>query len=242
MKINFSVYYLIAFLSLLFLIQELHDWAHVLTANWLCGCFGTKTFDSWTFCDHCEVSGNILVLVYLAGPAINYGLMWIARSLMSRRNSATTRSVGFSLVFAANPFAYVWAAFSSGGDIPLSMRMLYVHQDGSNKHFISILSLIIVLALSIPPILKAISMLKSKNERLILIPLFLLLPNLLKTIFVSFGMDFLLKKGFFQEEVFNGTPLLVLIWLFVISILLLINYKRLQNFIKKKEKRGSLRI
>ena len=92
MKIKFSISFFIAFLSLLFLVQELHDWTHVLTAFWLCGCFGTKAFDSWSLCDHCEVAGNVLVLVYLAGPVINYIMIWVARSLMSRKQSATTRS------------------------------------------------------------------------------------------------------------------------------------------------------
>ena len=124
MKITFSLAFFVAFLSMLFLIQEVHDWAHVITANWLCGCFGTKTFDNWTFCDHCEVSGNVLVLVWLAGPIVNYSLVWLAWSLMRRRNSGGTRSVGFALLFAANPFPNVLAAFGGGGDIPTSFRML----------------------------------------------------------------------------------------------------------------------
>ena len=101
MKINFSVNYLIAFLSMIFLAQELHDWSRVLTAEWICGCFGTKNFDNWSFCDHCEVSGNILVLAWLAGPAVTYTLVWLSWSLMSKRQSPGTRSLGFSLLFAS---------------------------------------------------------------------------------------------------------------------------------------------
>ncbi|HLK27012.1 MAG TPA: hypothetical protein VKT28_00420 [Puia sp.] len=242
MKITFSVAYIIAFISLIFLIQEVHDWSHVLTANWLCGCFGTKAFDSWTFCDHCEVSGNILVLAWLAGPAVNYILIWIAWSMMSRRNSGGTRSVGFSILFAANPFVNVLAAIGGGGDITQSMRMIFQHPDGKNHFTVAIASLFLVLVLTVPPVLKAFSMAKTNAQKFILIPAFLILPNYIKMLFVTFGMSFLLKQGFFQEEVFNGTSLLVLIWLFLVAVLVLINYKSLSNFIRKKEKRGTLRI
>ncbi len=242
MKITFSLAFVIAFLSMLFLIQEVHDWAHVITANWLCGCLGTKTFDNWTFCDHCEVSGNVLVLVWLAGPIVNYSLVWLAWSLMRRRNSGGTRSVGFALLFAANPFPNVLAAFGGGGDIPTSFRMLYQRPDNSNHFIISLVSLIIVLALTVPPVLKAVAMLKSNVEKLILLPLFLLLPNVIVKIFVSYGMNLLLKQGFFEEDIFGGTPLLVLIWSFVIALLLLIYYESLPNFIRKKEKRSTLRM
>ena len=103
-------------------------------------------------------------------------------------------------------------------------------------------SLIIVLALTVPPVLKAVAMLKSNVEKLILLPLFLLLPNVIEKIFVSYGMNLLLKQGFFEEDIFGGTPLLVLIWSFVIALLLLIYYESLPNFIRKKEKRSTLRM
>jgi hypothetical protein len=242
MKIKFSVTYLAGFLSLLFLIQELHDWAHVLAAEWICGCWGTKTFDNWTFCENCEASGSILALAWLAGPALTYILVWISWSLMSRKHSAGTRSFGFSLLFAANPFANIVAAFRGGGDITSSMRMLYQHPDGSNRHIVSIGALLFILILTVPPILKAVGMIKGQKERVILIPVFLLLPNLIKFLFVSKGMNWLLSQGLFQEEVFTGTPLLVLMWLFILAIVLLITYKSLMGFIKKKERKNSLRI
>ena len=242
MKITFSFSFLIAFLSMLFLIQELHDWAHVFTANWLCGCFGTKTFDNWTLCDHCEVTGNVLVLVWLAGPVINYFLIWLAWSLMRRRNAGGERSFGFTLLFAANPFPNVLAAIVGGGDITTSIRMIFQHPDNSNHTSISIVSLIIVLVLTVPPVLKAMGMLKSNAEKLILLPIFLLLPNFIIKIFVSYGMNLLLKQGFFEEDIFSGTPLLVLIWGFIIALLFLICYKSLPNFIRKKEKRSALRM
>ena len=242
MKINFSVTYLIAFLAMLFLIQELHDWAHVSVAEWICGCWGTKTFDSWTTCEHCEASGNILVLAWLAGPALSFLLIWIAWSLMSRRHSSGTRSFGFSLLFAANPFANILAASAGGGDITMSMRTLYQHPDGSNRHFISIAALVIVLVLTAPPFMKAVSMIKGQKEKLMLIPAFLILPNFIKILVVSKGMNWLLSEGIFQEEVFTGVPLLVVMWLFLLIILLLVNFRSIMNFLKKKERKNSLRI
>lgn len=242
MKIKFSATYLLAFLSMLFLIQELHDWAHVFASEWICGCFGTKAFDIWTTCDNCEASGRILVLGTLAGPALTYSLVWIAWSLMSRRHSAGTRSFGFSLLFAANPFINILAAFGGGGDITEAMRKLYQTPDGSNRHIVSFGSLLLVLILTLPPIIKATIMIKGQKEKLLLIPAFLLLPNFIEKLFVSKGMNWLLDQGFFQEEAFAGTSLLVVMWLFILAIILLISYKSMMNFIKKKERKNSLRI
>jgi len=134
------------------------------------------------------------------------------------------------------------AAAGGGGDITEAMRKLYQKPDGSNHFVVSISSLIIVLILTIPPILRAINMIKGVKEKLILIPLFLLVPNLLEKLFVSKGMNWLLDQGFFQEEVFAGTPLLVVMWLFFLAIILLITYSSITNFVKKKERRNSLRI
>ena|ERR1022692_2658996 len=242
MKINFSATYLLAFLSLLFLIQELHDWSHVLASEWICGCFGTKTFDNWTACDDCEASGKILVFSILGGPALTYILVWASWSLMSRSHSAGTKSFGFTLLFATNPFINILAAIGGGGDITEAMRKLYQEPDGSNRHIVSIAALLIVLILTVPPILRAISMIKGNKEKLILIPAFLLLPNFIEKLFVSKGMNWLLGHGIFQEEAFAGAPLLVVMWLFILVILLLTSYKSILIFVKKKERKNSLRI
>jgi hypothetical protein len=242
MKVNFSLSYFIAFFSLVFLIQELHDWAHVLAANWICGCFGTKGFDDWTFCDHCEVSGNILSVVWLAGPIITYILVWVAWSMMSRSQNQNTRSFGFSLLFAANPFANLFAAFGGGGDITLSLRMMLQNPDNSNHIFVALLSLMLVLFLTVPPIFRSLSLLKGRPEKWIIIAGFLIIPNLVKLLVVDNTLNYLLKSGFFDEEVFLGAPLLVLIWFFSVTIMVMINHNSLLNFIRKKEKRTTLRV
>jgi hypothetical protein len=242
MKISFSLSFLIAFFALVFLIQELHDWAHVLTANWICGCWGSKGFDNWTLCDHCEVSGNILLLVWLAGPALSYFLVWVSWALMNNKNSGGTKSIGFSLFFATNTFVNVLAAIGGGGDITKSMRMAFQKADGSNRHIVSAGALFLVVLLTAPPVLRAFKMVKGKAEKMLLIPALLILPNYVKMLTVTFGLNLLLKKEVFQEEFVSGIPLLVLIWLFLTSVLILLNYKSLQNFIRKKEKKMSLRI
>ncbi|HVM87392.1 MAG TPA: hypothetical protein VMT76_04340 [Puia sp.] len=242
MKFSLSFSFLIAFFSLVFLCQELHDWSHVFVGTWLCGCFGSKGFDSWTLCDHCEVSGNILALVWFAGPAVTVLLAWIARAMMNKRNSGAIRSAGFSLLFAANPFVNIIKVVSGDGDIPYGMKLIFQPQKGSNGDVISIIALLIVFIFTIPPLFRAIKMVKTKIEKWIIIPAFLILPNLIKTLVVTIGLNFLLKRDVFQEDIFSGTPLLVLIWLFIIIVLLMINYKSLLNFIRKKENKAFLRI
>ncbi len=242
MKIKFSVTYLLAFLSMLFLAQELHDWAHVLTSEWVCGCYGTKTFDNWTICENCDASGNILVLSTLAGPALTYSLVWIAWSLMSRHRSAGTKSFGFTLLFAANPFVNILAGFGGGGDITQAMRKLYQRPDGSNHYIVAGAALLITFILTIPPLFRAINIIKGKKEKLILIPAFLILPNFIEKLFVTKGMNWVLEQGIFQEEVFARTSLLVIVWFFLLVIVLLVCYKDILVFVKKKDKRNALRI
>ena len=235
MKIKLSAAYVLAFLCLLFLLQEMHDYAHFFTAKWICGCTGIKRFDSWTVCDHCEVTGNILALVTFAGPAISFSIVWIARSMMSRKNSMEKRSFGFSLLFAANPFVNILAAARGGGDISQGMQMIFGN-DG-NRRMVNIAALLIVLLLTLPPLWKAIKTLKHSQWQWVLIPIFVIVPGIIEKLVLSSGMNWLLDQGLLNEEIFKGIPLLVILWLILLLLLLFFSFKSFEEFIQKKEKK-----
>ena len=237
MKIKFSVAYLLSFLALTFLIHELQDWMHVMIGEWVCGCWGSKGFNSWTMCEHSDVSGNILTFVWLAGPLLAYSIIWIAWSVLESKRATATWSIGFSLLFATLPLGRILAAAAGTADETNALRELFQHPNGSNHGVVVALGLILVLALTIPPIIKAIRITGGLKESLYIIPLFLVLPVIADYLVVGIGMNKLLSSDLMQEESLPGTPFLVLIWGVFCLIYLLSTYRNLLTLFKKSEHR-----
>jgi hypothetical protein len=235
MKIKFSVAYLLSFLVLVFLVQELQDWMHVIVGEWICGCWGIKTFNAWTMCEHSEVSGNILAFVWLAGPLLIYILTWIAWSILESKKTTSSWSIGFSLLFATLPLGRILAAARGSSDETNAMRELFQRPDGSNHNFVVAAGLILVLALTIPPLIKAYQIAGGLKERLLIIPLFLLFPLIGDYLVVSVGMNKLLANDVMRDESLPGTPFLVLIWGIICLLVFLVTYRNLLTLFKKSE-------
>jgi hypothetical protein len=235
MKIKFSVAYLLSFLVLVFLVQELQDWMHVMVGEWICGCWGTKGFNAWTMCEHSEVSGNILAFVWLAGPLFIYALTWVAWNILESKKSTSSRSIGFSLLFATLPLGRILAAARGASDETNAMRELFQRPDASNHTFVVAAGLIMVLALTIPPLIKAYEVAGGLKERLLIIPLFLFLPLIIDYLFVSVGMNKLLANDVMRDESLPGTPFLVLIWGIICLLIFLVSYRNLLTLFKKSE-------
>lgn len=245
MKIKFSATYLLSFLVLVFLVQELQDWMHVIIGEWICGCWGTKSFNAWTMCEHSEVSGNILAFVWLAGPLLIYILTWVAWNMLESKKTTATRSIAFSLLFSTLPLGRILKAIGGTADETHAMREIFQKPDGSNHGFVVAAGLIIVLVLTIPPLIKAFSIAVSLKERLLMIPFFLFFPVIIDYLFVSIGMNGLLNADVMRDESLPGTPFLVLIWGIICLLVFLVTYKNLltlfkkSDHIRKKRRRGS---
>ncbi len=237
MKLKFSVAYLLSFLSLVFVIHELHDWAHVLMGQWVCGCWGTKAFDSWTMCDHSDVSGNIIAFIWMAGPLVSYILMWVAYSILNSRKSTASRSMGFSLLFATLPFGRILAVVGGKSDETNMMREFFQRPDGSNHQFVVVSAIVLVLLLTLPPIIKAFSLTSSIKEKMMLIPVLLIFPVVVDYVVVNLGMNKILSDDIMQEESLPGTPFLVLLWGIFWIIFFMLTYNNLIKLFKKSEHR-----
>ena len=235
MKQKFTLKYFFAFISLLFLFQEIHDWAHFLVSKFLCGCTGIKNFDYWTICDSCDISSSLLFFVWIAGPLVTFIIVWLARNLMKRSNSLERRSVGFSMLFAASPFIYILASAQGGGDFALALKALFPGILETNHRLISLMALSISLILIVPPFLKSMKLVKDKKERLLIYPLFIILPPIIKYIGLDVGMTKLLKMELLDEDIFTGIPLLVIVWHIVLIIVLFFSYRSLPEFFQKEE-------
>ncbi len=222
---------------MVFLIHELRDWASVLMSQNVTGCWGTKTFGAWTMCDHSEVSGNVLAFAWLAGPFISYLILWIGYGIIESRKSVSLRSVGFSLMFATLPLKQILAAIRGNSDETNAVREFFQTPDGSNHRTVAIGGLLLVLLLTVPPLIKAFKITNGLKDRLLIIPLFLLMPVIIDYLVVSVIMRKFLSNDIMQEESMPGTPFLVLLWGLFCLIFFLFTYKSLLTLFKKGEHR-----
>src|SRR6202012_4538401 len=156
MKIKLTPLYILAFLFSVLLLHELHDWAHVLMARALAGCWGQRRFDSWDV-GPCQVISNVgKAIAVLAGPLINYIFIWIGWNKMGVERTTVEKSIGLSFVFAALPLPRILGATSGGGDETNGLHLLFSHSgDNGRHHLVAIIGLVLVLALCGPALIRA---------------------------------------------------------------------------------------
>jgi hypothetical protein len=235
MKLKLTPIYLVSFLTLVFGIHELHDWAHALTARLVCTCWGTREFDFWTFCPGCTASSGLRALAWLAGPLISYIMIWTSWTLMHPENPLHKKALGFSLLFASLPFLRILAALAGGGDETASLRLLFQHADGSNRHIVALAGLLLVLLLNLPALLRAFRLLPGSQKKIVIYLPFLLLPGYLDNWIVHTGLNKLAAKGILAMEVFPGMSLAVIAWSFLLLILWLLTGKSLSGLFEQRE-------
>jgi len=167
--------YILSFLLLVFLVQEVHDWAHILVVRVTCHCWAVRTFGNWVLCGSPSPGQHALISV--AGPLINVVLLLTGWALLHPENPVEENSVGVALVFAALPLNNLIGAFNGGGDITDTVRWLQRHGYNSNVHFAKGFGLVIVLLLNLLPVVRAFFRLPGYKGKAIAFPLFLLLPG-----------------------------------------------------------------
>ena len=170
--------YILSFLLLVFLVHEFHDWAHVLAVRATCHCWPLRLFDSWELCG--TPSPGQHALIALAGPLINVVLLVTGYNLLHVENPVEDHSLGVALVFAALPLGLLIDAFQGAGDITDCIRWLQRHGPNSNRHFASVLGLVIQLVVIVPAVVRAFSRLPGYKGKLIAFPLLFLLPGWLE--------------------------------------------------------------
>jgi hypothetical protein len=185
--------YILSFLLLVFLVQDVHDWAHVLAVRVTCHCWPVRTFGDWVLCG--SPSAGQQALITAAGPLINVALFLTGWSLLGVENSVEEHSVGIALFFAAMPWTNLVAAFTGGGDITTFVRWIQRHGPRSNHSLASGIGLIVTLLIILPGLVRAFLRLPGYKGKLIAFPLLLLLPGWL----VQLGYS-LLNRWFIRPE------------------------------------------
>jgi hypothetical protein len=176
MKLKLSPLYILCFLALTFFIHEVHDWAHTLIAWLTTSCWGPRSFDSWAFCQE-NVPFGKRVLAIVAGPLVNFTVLWSGWQRMNTdEENVVEHSIGVSMVFAALPFNSLLAAFHGEGDLTTALRFLFPH--GAHR-FLSMVGLLIVAMVCIPPLVRAFIVLPWWMGKLFFFPVALVLPGIL---------------------------------------------------------------
>lgn len=106
---------LAAFLTFQFLCGQAHELTHHLAARWICGAWGSMTFDYF----HLPASAEGHPLARwstFAGPALTYGLLLLSAWLMGRRRAPGARAFGLLLCFANLPLGRLGSVLTGHGD------------------------------------------------------------------------------------------------------------------------------
>jgi hypothetical protein len=225
MNLKVPPLYLLSFLILVFLVHEFHDWAHWLMVRATCHCWGKRIFDGWEICGSPTYSQHALISI--AGPCVNYVLLWAGWLLLHPDNSTEQTSLGCALIFACLPLNNLMAAFSGGGDLTDCIRWMQPHGFNSNRHFASMLGLVLGLFLILPPLIRAFLRLPGYKGKLIAFPLLFLLPGWLDRLWNRQLNHWLIPPGTSQEQAY----IKVLSWLVLLLIGWFLTRKQLKRLI-----------
>jgi hypothetical protein len=206
MNIKIKPPYLIGFLSLVFLMHELHEIVHTSIGRAICGCWGQRDFNVWGLCDGCEKEHPIALLATFAGPIFTFFMIWWGASLLKSTNTDEQKSLGFSLVFANIPFARIFTACLGGGDEAFGLnKMLHNHR------LSSIIALVFSLLMTVYPLMLAYKAIGNRH-RFWLFVLFFLAPMFVDLLVVLGLMNNLLSGGVLSNYWILGSPVLVTVW------------------------------
>jgi hypothetical protein len=240
MEIKPRIVPLIAFLSLVFLLHELHDWAHAMMAGGLCHCWAPRAFDTWSLCPRCVLDADEHALVWMAGPLFNYVAIWVGYRMMDPENTLEKRSVGFSLVFASLPLPRLMAVLAGGSDETATFRGLLPGYDLRHHHIVSLMGLAFVMIMTLPALIRAFLLLPGWKGKLLVFPAYLILPGLIDYWVVHVGMNKLSDMGVLSHLVITGLHLLVLVWLAFVLLVFLVSSGGLSQVLDYDEKEGAI--
>lgn len=140
------------------------------------------------------------------------------------------------MVFAALPLPRIMAALAGGGDDTFTLRQLFQRSTGSHHHFIAGAGLLIVVALCLPPLIRAFMLVAGWIQRIVFFVLFLVLPGMVDRWLVHDQLNLLMAKGFLSHQILRGgAQLFLFVWLAAVLVLYLLTMKSLRSVLEYKE-------
>lgn len=206
MRIKLTVPNSIALAALSFFMQESHELAHTSVGRLLCGCWGRRNFNLWGLCADCVRSEPITLLATLAGPFYSFTMIWIGYYLLTKA-SARTKSFGLALVISSMPFSRVLTPIFGGGD-----EIFALTRFGMNHTLAWVLTLIVVFALAVPPMVRIYRTIENRRKVLWIIGLLLVPFLMIGAVVFALLQGFVLGNGILADDWVLGSPMIVTLW------------------------------
>ena len=232
MKFKLSPGYILAFLALLLLLHECHEWLHIIVARIICGCWGIKKFNGWTICDQCNPTPAWHAIILFAGPLANYIVIWTAWRMMKPQRPVYKKSLGFSLFFATLPLARILAAMKGGSDETSGLKLLFRSTGAAHQHLASLAGLSLIVLLSLPALLAALRLMHGRIGRWIVVPCFAVTPLLFANWIMDVGRNRLNAAGNPDIHFFSGTSWLLAIWFSLLIAIVWLGRNKLFHFLR----------
>ncbi len=226
MQLNFR--YLIGFLLLSLLVQEAHEIAHMLLNGMLQVCSGTRYFLYWEMCD--AANKTTFTALALVGPFVNFILMTIGFVFLSNGSSLAKKSIGFTLIMAANPLQRLQALIFRGSDEIAAFKKIFGPAEPI-KGIAVIAGLLLTLVFVVPALFRAWTTAKQKNAILVFL-ICLVLPYIFTIVMQSAFLKTSLKSTLLESSGLMGFSWLV--WMDIVLVLLFLPFaKNLKSLVTK---------
>lgn len=203
MKLKFTWQYALGFVSLTGILGMTHELSHHILASFLCKCIGTITFTFASVCESCDTP--YFWLIAISAPIVfNYLPMWIGFFMMCKKE-LSKQLFGLTLVFCAMPLLRIGVTLFETGD-----EATFIHQVFGNNETAFLWMKIIVLAVALPPLIKAFLILKN-NYKIVWYSGILIIPALFIFYVIGIFLEGLLTEYHFLDYPILGVPILFLL-------------------------------
>ncbi len=225
--VPFNINYLIAFVILIFLLMQMHQLLHHAMGGILCGKVGYLTFDRHHYSEVLSDSGYKIATI--TGPLLSHYLaMWIGLFMLAGKRF---NLMGFTLIFASLPFARLAAV--NGGDERF-YGLWICRFLGIDLSYATLISLLIILLIIIPPLSAAFKSIRNK-QRLLTFLGFLITPMIFYFLFIWYpDHKFIVPQVTESYETGNysnpalrlfwGLPLIDILITLALSVLFFVKY------------------
>ncbi|HEU4471682.1 MAG TPA: hypothetical protein VFR58_11395 [Flavisolibacter sp.] len=215
----------LALITLTLLFHELHEQFHVFAIRLHCGCWGERDLMYWELCGGCEGPED-RALVQLAGPLLNYLLLWTGYYWLNHSDAVGKRSLGFALVFASLPAVRIWAAAAGGGDEAVGLRLWLHGAEGLHPYLPRMLAFFITLFICGLPLLSCYRHMANQG-RIWIFAALCLIPVWIDRLIVEIFLNGLLKRTGEAGPVVLGTPVSIILWLTLLLLVLGVYFRAL---------------
>lgn len=225
MTIKLTPKFIIAFLALTFVMHEAHEIIHTSTGRMICGCWGERDFNVWGLCEGCDANPYSILSTFV-GPLFTFIMIWAGANLLKETHTKNQQSLGFALIFANMPFARLLNPILGGGD-----EVVVVNHFLNDRNLSRIIVVVLITLIIAYPLYKAFTLIRNKY-RIGLFILFLIAPVFIDLLLVLGIMNTLLEKEILSQNWILGSPMLVTIWTFSVTLIFIIFRKSIYTLSK----------